>query len=285
MGGERDVPERDGVRTAVHLHQCTTALVLRLLRREFDEKGYEAGFEDIEDMPITSYSDTMVISIPIPYRDGDKTQYPKPDLYPIRLVVDNGICQHKETDCSADSYFLLSYPKWILEQRHGDVIAILNEKYNGGYTWTSYRWYEDGILMPEQNKPYLHLPDGLVPGATYHVELQREGEELLFPTCAIEAHANVIDNDFAPTMGYLSVTPTYVCTAHPYTYILSRKDGSYRVTSAEGMFVSEGVFRADVTEIEVPQKEGMYIVQLWSNDTPEEPYRAIKILVNSKCIE
>ena len=139
--------------------------------------------------------------------------------------------------------------------------------------------------MPEQNKPYLHLPDGLVPGATYHVELQREGEELLFPTCAIEAHANVIDNDFAPTMGYLSVTPTYVCTAHPYTYILSRKDGSYRVTSAEGMFVSEGVFRADVTEIEVPQKEGMYIVQLWSNDTPEEPYRAIKILVNSKCIE
>ena len=172
-----------------------------------------------------------------------------------------------------------------MEQRHGDVIAILNEKYNGGYTWTSYRWYEDGILMPEQNKPYLHLPDGLVPGATYHVELQREGEELLFPTCAIEAHANVIDNDFAPTMGYLSVTPTYVCTAHPYTYILSRKDGSYRVTSAEGMFVSEGVFRADVTEIEVPQKEGMYIVQLWSNDTPEEPYRAIKILVNSKCIE
>ena len=251
----------------------------------FDEKGYEAGFEDIEDMPITSYSDTMVISIPIPYRDGDKTKYPRPDLYHIRLVVDNGICQHKETDCSAFSYFLLSYPKWLLEQRHGDVIAILNEKYNGGYTWTSYRWYEDGILMPEQNKPYLHLPDGLVPGATYHVELQREGEELLFPTCAIEAYANPISNDYTPTMGYLSVTPTYVCTAHPYTYILSRKDGSYRVTSAEGMFVSEGVFRADVTEIEVPQKEGMYIVQLWSNDTPEEPYRAIKILVNSKCIE
>ena len=251
----------------------------------FDEKGYEAGFEDLEDIPITAYSDTMVISIPIPYRDGDKTQYPKPDLYPIRLVVDNGICQHKETDCSADSCFLLSYPKWILEQRHGDVIAILNEKYNGGYSWTSYRWYEDGILMPEQTKPYLHLPDGLVPGAAYHVELQRDGEELSFPTCAIEAHANVIDNDFAPTMGYLSVTPTYVCTAHPYTYILSRKDGSYRVTSAEGMFVSEGVFHADVTEIEVPQKEGMYIVQLWSNETPEEPYRAIKILVNSKCIE
>ena len=84
-------------------------------------------------------------------------------------------------------------------------------------------------------------------------------------------------------MGYLSVTPTCVVTGHPVIYILSRKDGTYRVTTADGHLVSEGVFRADVTELSLPAVTGMYIVQLWSNDTPEEPYRVIKVLVREQC--
>ena len=84
-------------------------------------------------------------------------------------------------------------------------------------------------------------------------------------------------------MGYLSVVPTCVVTGHPFINILSRKDGVYRIHSSAGQFIKEGIFRADVTEVEIPAVTGLYIVQLWSNDTPEEPYRAIKILVREKC--
>ena len=92
-----------------------------------------------------------------------------------------------------------------------------------------------------------------------------------------------IHDGYAPKMGYLGVTPTCVVSAHPVIHILSRKSGTYRITTTDGNLAGEGVFHADVTEVRVPATPGMYIVQLWSNDTPEEPYRAIKIVVRDIC--
>ena len=249
----------------------------------FDSIGLSMGFEDRVDVPITAYTDPMVITVPIPYRGDDPTQYPKPDNYAVHLVLDNGICRHKETDCFHDSTFVMSYPKWLTEQRFGDVIAILNESLNGGYTWTGYQWYENDTKLVGQTQPYLYIPVGLTPGAEYHVELVRDGEKEAFPTCPIVAVQNPIINDKAPTMGYLSVVPTCIVTGHPVFNILSRKDGTYRVTTTDGVMVQEGTFRADVTEVQIPPTAGMYVVQLWSYDTTEEPYRAIKILVTDKC--
>ena len=249
----------------------------------FDSVGLEMGFEDQIDVPVTAYTDPMVITVPIPYRGDDPTQYPKPDNYSVRLVLDNGICRHKETDCFKDSSFVMNYPKWLTEQRFGDVIALLNENLNGGYTWTQYQWYEGDTKLIGQTQPYLYIPTGLTEGAEYHVELTRDGEVEAFPTCPIVAVPNPIVNDKAPTMGYLSVVPTCIVVGHPYFNILSRKDGTYRVTTTDGVMVQEGTFRADVTEVQIPATAGMYVVQLWSYDTEEEPYRAIKILVREQC--
>lgn len=250
----------------------------------FDSVGRSMGFEDMEDVAITEYTDPMVITVPIPYADpNDPTTYPKPDIYSVRLVLDNGICMHKETDCIHDSTFMMSYPQWITEQRHGDVIAILNEQFNGGYNWSQFQWYHGETLLVGETKPYLYVPTGLIVGDQYHVQLVRDGEVDEFPTCPVTITIDPIINNYAPTMGYLSVTPTCVHVGHPYITILSRKDGSYRITTSGGSLVSQGVFRADATEVEVPAAYGMYIVQLWSNDTPEEPYRAIKIIVSDKC--
>ncbi len=248
----------------------------------FDSVGHSMGFEDLIDEPVTEYTNPMVISVPIPY-GSDRTQYPRPDNYAVRLILDNGICRHKETDCYSDSSFMLSYPKWLTEQRFGDVIALLNENYNGGYTWSEYQWYLGDSLLVGQTQPYLYVPTGLQVGTEYHVRLTREGETKNFPTCPITITMDPISNDYAPTMGYLSVTPTCVVTAHPWVNILSRRDGTYRVNSSTGQFIKEGIFRADVTPIEIPAAEGMYIIQLWSQDTPEEPYRAIKVLVRQRC--
>jgi hypothetical protein len=249
----------------------------------FDSVGLSVGFEDMIDVPVTDYTDTMVITVPIPYASDDRSSYPRPDNYGITLVLDNGICQHKETDCYHDSTLVLNYPEWLTEQRHGDLIALLDSAYNGGYKWTEYQWYENDSILLGQTKPYLYIPTGLKPGAEYYVELTRHGETKAFQTCPILAIPNPVINDYAPTMGYLSVTPTCIVTAHPYVNILSRKDGTYRISNTNGHLVSEGVFHADVTQVEVPAIEGMYIFQLWSNDTPEEPYRAIKILVSEQC--
>jgi len=248
----------------------------------FDSVGLSMGFEDMEDVAITEYTDPMVITVPIPYRDDDPTKYPRPDNYSVRLVLDNGICQHKETDCYRDSTFMMSYPKWLTEQRHGDVIALLNERYNGGYTWSSYQWYQGDKMLVGQTNPYLYIPTGLEVGEQYHVRLTREGESQSFPTCPITVGYAPL-NDYAPTMGYLDVVPTCVVPGHPYVTIMSRHDGHYRITDSSGSSVASGDFQTDATVVQVPSVSGMYIVQLWSEQTQEEPYRAIKIVVRDVC--
>lgn len=248
----------------------------------YDEEGHLYGFEDVIDEPITRQEELSVLTIPMPLRDNDSTKYPKPNYYNIRLVLDNGICIHKEL-CTTDTSVVLSYPSWITRQRFGDAIALYNEKYNGGYYWSSYQWYHGDTLLVGETHEYLYIPSGLVVGDQYHVRLTRVGETIDFQTCPITIVKDPIINDFSPTMKYLSVVPTCIVTGHPIAYILSRKGGKYRITTIQGSFVDEGHFEADVTEVELPSILGMYIVQLWSPETPEEPYRNIKVLVSDKC--
>lgn len=250
----------------------------------YDSIAQDAGFEDQEQITIAgtlTAGQEYELYIPTPRIDV-KENYPRPDHYHATIAFENGVCL-TDSLMTHPLEITMSYPNWLLEQRHGDVIAILNDTYNGGYTWTEYQWYEGDSMLVGQTRPYLHIPTGLTPGAFYHVELTRTEETEAFPTCEIQAVANPVNNDYEPTMGYLAVTPTCVVTGHPVIYILSRKDGTYRVATTDGHLVSEGIFRADVTEVNLPAVNGMYIVQLWSTDTAEEPYRAVKVLVRDKC--
>jgi hypothetical protein len=77
--------------------------------------------------------------------------------------------------------------------------------------------------------------------------------------------------------------PTCIVTGHPYANILSRKDGTYRIRSVEGRLIAEGTFHADVTEVKLPSINGIYIFELWSPETKEEPYRSIKVIVKETC--
>ena len=250
----------------------------------YDSLALEAGFVNQEQIPIATglvAGEEYELDIPTPRIDL-REEYPRPDKYYAVVTFENGVCL-SDSLMHFPIELTMSYPRWITEQRYGDVIALLDSAYNGGYRWTEYQWYEGDSLLVGQTKPYLHLPMGLNVGAEYHVELIRPNETESFPTCPIVAVANPIVDDFAPRKGYLAVTPTCLVAGNPVTHILSRKDGTYRVTTSEGAFVTEGVFRAPVTPIVIPAVEGMYIVQLWSNDTPEEPYRAIKVLVSQTC--
>ena len=251
----------------------------------FDERGHELGFEDLDSVPITEYTSPMVISMPLPYlEEGENnTNYPRPDKYAVQLILFNGICDHPETDCMTNTAIEMAYPTWITEQRFGDMIVILSKDYNGGYTWTDYQWYHNDEIMVGQTKPYLYVPTGLTPGDEYYVRLTREGETDAFATCPITVVPYVNGGGYGPTMGYLSVVPTCVVTGHPFVNILSKNEGTYRICNSSGSLISEGSFNAGVTEVKLQEINGLYIVQLWSDKTPEEPYRAIKVIVRDKC--
>ena len=248
----------------------------------YDEEGHAYGFEDIIDSAIYDLSEIYPLTLPMPGVHEDRTKYPKPNFYNIKLVLDNGICTNPDL-CATDTNIVLSYPSWLTRQRFGDVIALYNEKYNGGYYWSHYQWYHGEEPLIGETHEYLYVPTGLIVGDQYHVRLTREGETQDFQTCPITIVADPIANDFAPTMGYLSVVPTCIVKDYPHAYILSRKDGYYRIISPMGRLVDEGVFRADVTEVVLPSVDGLYIFHLWSPDTPEEPERTIKVIIREQC--
>lgn len=253
----------------------------------YDQKALDAGFFDQTDVPITTPKADHIegveqeLNIAAPIIDS-RELYPRPDHYGAKIAFNNGVCQ-SDSLMTYTIDIVTNYPSWITEQRFGDVIALLNDGNNGGYTWTQYQWYKGDTELPGQTQPYLYIPTGLEVGAQYHVVLTREGENEAFASCPITIIPDPATNKYAPSMGYLSVVPTCVAMSHPYIHILSRKDGTYRVTTTDGKMVKEGTFRADVTEVQLPQTAGMYVVQLWSYDTPEEPYRAIKIVIRDKC--
>ena len=248
----------------------------------YSNEAHFYGFEDIVDSTIYDVRELYPLTLPMPRVDEDRKNYPKPDFYDIRLVLDNGICTNPDL-CATDTAIVLSYPSWITRQRFGDVIALYNEDYNGGYQWDHYQWYHDGEELIGETHEYLYVPTGLIVGDRYHVRLTRTGETQDFQTCPITIIADPVYDDFAPTMGYLSVVPTCIDVDYPHAYILSRKDGTYRVSDPNGRLVTSGEFHADVTEVILPSVDGMYIFQLWSPQTPEEPYRAIKVIVSESC--
>ena len=249
----------------------------------YDDFGHEQGFEDIEDMPIDITQikkQQLVLSLPMPDNEGDRTHYPRPNHYPIRLVLDNGLCRDLSY-CVCDTNIVFSYPSWLTEQRFRDVIAILSPKYNGGYTFDDYQWYKGDTMLIGETHEYLYIPRELDVDASYHVCLTRTGETESYQTCPVIVFADPIDT-IAPAMGYLSVVPTYVVKGHPLVSILSRHEGTYTIYSSTGRLLDEGTFTPDVTEVMLPAVNGVYVFQLISEQTPEEPRRTIKVIVGDE---
>lgn len=243
----------------------------------YDSVAQAMGFVDEEDIPIAPNQTTLDLTVPT---FSEQTAYPRPGYYNAFIAFNNGVCL-SDSLMTYPFTMTMQYPSWLVEQRFNDVMALLDAPYNGGYTWTSFQWYENNTPIIGQTKPYLHIPTGLNTGSAYSVELTRTDDSVTVRTCPTVAVS--IYDGYAPKMGYLGVTPTCVVSAHPVIHILSRKSGTYRITTTDGNLAGEGVFHADVTEVGIPATPGMYIVQLWSNDTPEEPYRAIKIVVRDIC--
>ena len=222
-----------------------------------------------------------------------KEDYPTPGIYDAVIGFNNGHCASVEY-MSYPIKLDVRYPDWLMEQRHGDLIVLLDSADNGHRTFSAFQWYKDGRIMEGYTQPYLYVPGGLEPGASYHVDITEtnaQGDTItVSPTCPIIAEAapnggEVGNIDHGPTSDYISVTPTCVPLGRTTIYIVANENnaGTYRVSTIEGQYISSGDFEGPATPISIPAVEGMYVVQIKSNKGIVEPYRAIKVVVGSLC--
>ncbi len=100
----------------------------------------------------------------------------------------------------------VNYPSSLVAQKDG-IVALLNEDYNGGYTFASYQWYRNGEPIEGATDSYLPvtLEDA---GAEYTVVIVRDGDGTILPTCPIIYDTTVgVDDVWANLQVYPTVLP------------------------------------------------------------------------------
>ena len=198
--------------------------------------------------------------------DGDSL---RPDTYTGTLEVYNRVCD--ANPISLDFTLNIRYPSYIVNQHWNDVVAILNSKYNGGYTFSKYDWYVNGILIQSITGSNMYLPN-LRTGDKVEVGLTREGENYAVLTCPIWMQ----DLRNLEVSEYPVAVEGTILRNNTQARIIASAAGTYGLYSAAGLLITSGTFDKDSeTLVALPAVSGIYFLRVTSNNEP----RTFKLLV------
>lgn len=147
----------------------------------FDNQAIATGFTNVVKQNITTPG-TIEITLP---------NHLKPNYYTGTLTLFDSLC-------TQDFQFSFIVPyRSILVQKWNDVIAVLNDRYNGGYVFTAFQWRKDGIDIAGETKSYLYLPSTLDAAGNYTALLTRT-DGVTLETCPLH-YTPHIDITIYPT--------------------------------------------------------------------------------------
>lgn len=142
----------------------------------------------------------------------------------------------------------------LMAQKWNDVISLFNKDYNGGYSFTSYQWYKNGLPIVGETNSYIYLGSGiqLNPNDKYSVLLTRDnGEEFL--TC-----------DFIPQVKML--VPTLVSPSQVISLQNMSATGIATFSDISGLTYSRQMIDENNAQIQAPAKKGLYILNIIINN-------------------
>ena len=229
----------------------------------YDDKARAAGFVNVLNEPF----DDVIYGVIPQKENGD---YVRPDYYNARLTMDNNLC-HNAGTATYDVQVLVRYPSWIIEQNWNDVVALLNEDYNGGYRFSAYEWVVND--SPTGNhRSYLYLPETLGMGDEVAVLLTREGENYSVPSCPITIY------DKTPEL-----VSDYPVLAHPsgvrgQFVIEAEERGTFTLYTITGQRVTSGAFAAGQSLlVKTNGAEACYLLRL---STPTHGAKTLKLIIH-----
>jgi|GEM_PF-4876600 len=250
--------------------------------------GNAMPFRDtvINDAP-ANQSSPVTLTLPVPHDAADRTHYPRPDTYGIAMTL---------YDACGDSLHLASttfdvlFPSWLLDQHWDDVIAILNDRYNGGYTFSDIRWLRDGEIIPGERELYIYLPHQLwtTPEEQHHdyayqALLTRADDGKSILTCPMTPYH--IDSTNVLTEPYVAVAPTIVSHENPVVHVMTNTQGTYWIYSLTGKLLRTADYEPcdhEVFDIRLFEAQTMYILVFTPRHETKplkEKYRAVKVMV------
>ncbi len=217
----------------------------------YDANAHMAGFKDVNDAIFTGELYDY-----IPQYSND--QYLRPDMYNVRIEFDNGTC-----DPSIHAYdlsFMIKYPSWVIEQNWNDVVALLNQDYNGGYVFKDYDWFVNDQQIVSESKSYIYLPQYLRNGDRVYASLTRQEDDYAICTCPITIE------DLSSEMVYEE--PVLISISPLKMKIYTPKQNTCTIYDILGHFIYQT--KIDIIGeniIDLPSlRSGVYILEFKDND-------------------
>jgi hypothetical protein len=179
----------------------------------------------------------------------------RPNYNKALLTVNNNVCAKTE-QAHYEIQLLVRYPSWIIEQNWNDVVALLNENYNGGYRFSKYEWILNDNTT-DNHLSYLYLPTSLGSGDEVAISLTREGENYAVPSCPIIIYdkSSELVSDY-PVLAHPTGVPGQI-------RIVAQTDGEYALYSTTGTLITTGTYRGgEQYFIQTQLAEGCYLLRL-----------------------
>jgi len=218
-------------------------------------------------------ADSGVIYLPLVKPSSDSTDYPRPDTYPAVLTIYGS----DSSSVSSEFKFSILYPSWIIHQKWNDVLMVMNEKYNGGYVFTAFQWYKDGVRLDGEKNEYLYLPEHLDTGSEYYVELTREDDNKTICTCAMVPEKR--DDGYAEYVNpYITVYPTIVRRSEPIVTVNTNSKGEYWIYTPAGQLIDYNTYDAGADEsfqLRLPYISNVYFIKFKTDANTSKTERII----------
>jgi hypothetical protein len=186
----------------------------------------------------------------------------RPDVYGASITLADDKCSSHPQPLS----ITVQYAASIMQQKWNNVIALYNQRLNGGYEFAAYQWLKNGAALPGATRPYLYSPPELDFTAGYSVLLTRT-DGVTLPTCPLFPQRRDSED--------IAAYPTIVDKGGHLT-ITSVQQGEAIIRNILGAVVSRQKLNAGAASVAAPGEAGVYFVEVYA--TGENP-KVIKILV------
>ncbi len=159
----------------------------------------------------------------------------------------------------------LRYNSCVIAQRWNDILAIRNDQFNGGYTFTDYQWYKDNAPIPGATQSYYYAEPNLDANAEYTALVTRLSDGVSLFICPVKP--TVVSSEEKPDI------PTLVAPQQP----MQIRGIKGAVNTVAHWFTPSGLnirtqYVSDGVGLVAPDQSGVYILTLTGMDAGNSNY-------------
>lgn len=222
---------------------------------------YSVDFTNTLFAPVSRTRLTSPATVDIPIPDNAAV---RPNIYQGNVTFYDSISGNVTLPFALE----LRYNSEVLTQRWNDVLAVRNETYNGGYHFSDFQWFVNGLPVEGATQPYFYDEKGLDMNAEYTARVTRTDDGVSLLICGI--HPTFISAESKPDI------PTLVGPQQPMS-LMGRKAGTNGIAR---WFTPFGLNIATQQVVEgsgivSPAQSGMYLLTLEDEQTGRTTYSVI----------